>query len=99
MEIELQLTCGACPEQYNAYVDGRLCGYLRLRHGCFRVDFPDCGEKTIYEAYPKGDGIFYDDEREEYLNTAKALLREWIIDTDYLGDNPEGFKTWQNLNV
>lgn len=95
MEINLVQTCGACPEQYNAYVGDRLVGYLRLRHGCFRVDFPDCGEKTIYEAYPDGDGFFTADERDGYLNIAKAHLKEWIEDTDFLGENPEGFKTWQ----
>lgn len=95
MEVELKQTCGACPEQYNAYVGDKLVGYLRLRHGVFSVDFPDCGEKTIYEAYPDGDGMFTSDEREGYLNTAKALLKEWVVDTDYLGDNPERFKTWQ----
>lgn len=95
MEIELKMTCGACPEQYNAYVGDKLVGYLRLRHGRFRVDFPDCGETEIYSAYPKGDGIFYDDEREGYLNIAKSLLKEWIEKTDFLGDNPEGYKTWQ----
>lgn len=95
MDIELVKTCSCAPEQYNAYVGEKLVGYLRLRHGVFRVDFPDCGETTIYQAYPKGDGIFCEDEREGYLNEAKALLKEWVEDTDYLGNNPEGYKTWQ----
>lgn len=31
--------------------------------------------KTVYEAYPKGDGRFADDERSQFLNEAcKAIL-------------------------
>lgn len=73
-EIELRQTCGACPEQYEAFLDGKQVGYLRLRHGWFRVDYPDCGGETIYEAEPKGDGMFEDDEREFYLNEAKEAI-------------------------
>lgn len=36
-DIELRQTCAACPEQYDAYLNGELVGYLRLRHGHFRV--------------------------------------------------------------
>ena len=66
----------ACPEQYNAYLGGKQVGYLRLRHGAFSVDFPDCGGETIYEASPAGDGIFADDERDYYLRFAvDAILK------------------------
>lgn len=73
-KIELVLTCTACPEQYDAYLDGEQVGYLRLRHGEFRVDFPDVGGETIYEAHPKGDGCFFDDEKEFYLNEARKAI-------------------------
>ena len=73
-DIVLEMTCGACPEQYDAYLDGMLVGYFRLRHGTFRVDFPDCGGETVYRAYPKGDGIFDDDEREFYLLEGKKAI-------------------------
>lgn len=72
--IELRMTCGACPEQYDAFLDGEQVGYLRLRHGWFRVDFPDCGGETIYQASPIGDGIFMDEERERYLLKAKEAI-------------------------
>jgi hypothetical protein len=69
--ITLKLSCGACPEQYDAFdEDGKQVGYLRLRHGHFRVDYPDCGGETIYEAHPMGDGIFDDEERDYYLRFA-----------------------------
>lgn len=69
-------TCSACPEQYDVYKGKMRIGYLRLRHGFFRADYPDCGGETVYEAEPKGDGIFEDDERDKYLNEAvEALLK------------------------
>lgn len=69
------LTCGACPEQYDVFLGQLQIGYLRLRHGAFRADYPDCGGETVYEASPRGDGKFEDDERDHYLRFAlKALL-------------------------
>lgn len=79
--IVLKLTCGACPEQYDAYDDANgmvMVGYLRLRHGAFRVDFPDCGGETIFEACPRGDGEFYDDERDHYLKLAVDAIEKRI---------------------
>ena len=73
--LDLQMTCGACPEQYDVFKDGKIVGYYRLRHGLFTVDYPDCGAETIYEAEPKGDGIFEADERVMYLtNAMNAIL-------------------------
>jgi hypothetical protein len=73
-DIRLEKTCGACPEQYDAYLGAERVGYLRLRHGHFRVDCPECGGETVYEAEPNGDGIFEHDEREEYLALATAAI-------------------------
>jgi hypothetical protein len=98
-DIRLDLTCGACPEQYDAYVseDGvdRQVGYLRLRHGAFRVDYPDCGGKTLFSANPKGDGAFDDDEREHYLKMAR-----WAIAAEENGERfidfvLDGIEGWQ----
>jgi hypothetical protein len=51
-------------------------GYLRLRHGEFRADYPDCGGESVYFAEPKGDGSFEPDERDKYLGEAvEALLK------------------------
>ena len=72
---ELILTCGACPEQYDVFLGKVKIGYLRLRHGRFYASYPDCGGEVVYSSFPKGDGIFGDDEREEELTKAvKALL-------------------------
>lgn len=52
-------------------------GYLRLRHGHFRAEAPDCGGETVYEAWPKGDGMFDDDERLQHLTTALLCIDGW----------------------
>lgn len=70
----LELTCGACPEQYDVYRGPLQVGYLRLRHGEFRADVPDCGGETVYEAEPEGDGEFTDTERDGYLRAAVAAI-------------------------
>lgn len=74
-QIELVMTCAACPEQYDAFYEGKKVGYLRLRHGEFRVDFPECGDETIfYSEEMQGDGKFEDDERDEFLLKAKQAI-------------------------
>jgi hypothetical protein len=78
--IRLVQTCGACPEQYDAFIGETKVGYLRLRHGTFRVDVPDCCEETIFEAEPEGDGIFEAGEREGYLSQAKVAIAAWLED-------------------
>jgi hypothetical protein len=71
MRIKLVRTSVAVPEQYDAFdASGEQVGYLRLRHGRFRVDVPTNGGRTIFEASPRGDGIFDDDERDFYLQQA-----------------------------
>lgn len=76
-EIEgakLVRTCFACPEQYDVFLDEVQIGYLRLRHGTFRAEYPDCGGEVVYMASPEGDGIFCDDERTHFLTEAVQNL-------------------------
>lgn len=70
-------TCSACPEQYEVFDEktGKQVAYLRLRHGWFRADVPECGGETVYESHPNGDGIFDDDERMAELGAAIAAVR------------------------
>lgn len=78
-KINLIQTCGACPEQYDAFdKEGKQVGYLRLRHGCFTVEYPSCGGETVYIAEPIGDGIFELEERDFYLKQAKKAIRKAI---------------------
>ncbi len=78
-DIELVQTCGACPEQYDAFLGGKMVGYLRLRHGYFYVSYPYVGGETVYEAYPDGDGCFdSEEERGYHLRNAKHAIIEKI---------------------
>lgn len=74
MDIRLEMTCRACPEQYDAFVGDKQVGYLRLRHGHFSVEFPDCGGEILYEASTIGDGIFDDSERDNHIQRAKDAI-------------------------
>lgn len=87
--IRLVLTCSACPEQYDAFdSDGRKAGYLRLRHGGFTVEYPDCGGETIYQASPIGDGEFLDEERDRYLRFAVDAIERRIANAGPFGEAP-----------
>lgn len=75
--VELKLTCAAMPEQYEAFLDGRQVGYLRLRHGTFRAHYPDHMASPVYIAQTLGDGWFEDSEREDQIRAALvAVLKE-----------------------
>lgn len=88
----LDRTCLACPEQYDVFAGDLQVAYFRLRHGRFRVDVPDCGGETIYEASPEGDGIFTDNERMRYLTEAITAVQTYYANhkwytQDYSLDN------------
>jgi len=83
--LDLVCTCASHPEQYEVYDSENKVAYFRLRHGCFRVDVPDCGGETIYEVSTKGDGLFYADERQKHLAEAVKLVRRWVQDKEVEG--------------
>ncbi len=69
---KLVCTSVACPEQYDVFsADEQQVGYLRLRHGIFRADYPDCGGETVYTSNPTGDGTFESEER--LIELVKAI--------------------------
>lgn len=70
-------TCEACPEQYDMLNSkGETVGYFRLRHGKFRVYYPNYLGELVYLAEPDGDGVFMDYERKFYLEKgAQAVIR------------------------
>jgi hypothetical protein len=43
-----QLTCFACPEQYDVYKGDEQVAYIRLRWGALRATVPDVGGEEIY---------------------------------------------------
>ena len=75
-KIYLEQTCGACPEQYDAYrEDGKYFGYFRLRHGFFTVD--NANDDLVYSSRPEGDGCFETEERKlELCRGVQALLKD-----------------------
>jgi hypothetical protein len=83
MRIKFVQTSPACPEQYDAFdEEDNQVGYLRLRHGRFRVDFPHHNGETIYEARPSGDGIFDDEEKNFFLQQAYNAIARRLSRTD-----------------
>ena len=72
--LKIDLTCCACPEQYDIYRGRVLVAYYRLRHGEFTVEMPDCGDKCVFYAAPNGDGIFDCNERLIYLTKAMRIV-------------------------
>lgn len=84
-DLEFELTCGACPEQYDVYceIEGVRCqvGYVRLRGGVIRCDFLECGGDTIYRhSFEDGWKGCFDDEKERWLHLSKIadILKEKI---------------------
>jgi hypothetical protein len=73
-KLELILLSNGCPEQYDVLIDGERAGYLRLRHGCLRANYPDFGGERVYQAEPTGDGIFDDGERGKYIGEALTAI-------------------------
>ncbi len=58
---------------------GPVVGYLRLRHGEFRVTCSDVGGEEVYYAEPNGDGMFDPEEREFHLEKAKLAIEHWLL--------------------
>jgi hypothetical protein len=74
--LEIKLSCGACPEQYEVFKDGVQVAYYRLRHGEFTVNAPSVFSEQILTVEPNGDGIFDDNERLKYLTMAMRKVIE-----------------------
>lgn len=80
-DFSFHLTCGACPEQYDVRdKHGSQVAYLRLRHGTYRCDVPDCGGDTLFYAHPQGDGIFVEEEREKYIMATIREIKKYYND-------------------
>ncbi len=75
-----ELTCFACPEQYDVTdrSTGQQVAYFRLRHGRFTVTSPDVEGDLVHQTYPDGDGQFTAEERSGELNRALASLTNFL---------------------
>lgn len=78
--LRFEVTCHVCPEQYDVFDgSGKQVGYVRLRHGVFRVDYPDCMEESLIREEIEDDGVFEDEgRRTEWLTKASAAINERI---------------------
>lgn len=78
-------TCDVCPEQYDVLnLDGKMVGYVRLRHGQLTAEVPDVGGDLVYSTVVGNDGFvgcFVDDEeRIHYLvEIAKAINSRVVV--------------------
>jgi len=79
-ELNFIGTCGSCPEQYDVVnSDGYYVGYIRLRGGNFRVEFPDINGMTLFTDRFEDNwkGCFdSEDERMKYLEIAATCINE-----------------------
>lgn len=68
VNFDFERTCGACPEQYDVYLEGNQVGYVRLRWGSLRCDYPNVGGETIYQHSFRDafSGCFDNDEQRDY---------------------------------
>ena len=88
-ELNLEMTCGGVPEQYDVFdKEGELVAYFRLRHGTFTAVVPDVGGKLIYHMeYLEEDdeyrpGMFAPLERRRYLTEAILAVEKAIKKTN-----------------
>lgn len=81
MKLTLVQTCGSCPEQYDAYLEDELIGYMRLRHGHFPAEHRG---KVVHSSAPEGQGYFINqEERRHHLHLAcKAILEAHLFHGD-----------------
>lgn len=80
MRVKLVQTCGACPEQYDGYINGKQVAYFRLRWGLFTVECPDCEGELVYrhEFNDRLLGMFEsEEERGEHLTRACEQVLKW----------------------
>ena len=82
-EFEIYCTSSACPEQYDVIWRGLQVGYLRLRHGIFKVEYPTVDGVTLFEdTIEDGDGMFESDEqRYLYLGAAFEVITTKLNET------------------
>lgn len=89
----LELTCFACPEQYDVFAGDHQVAYFRLRHGQFYAACPDVGGDVVYDVDTDGDGVFDDEERVKHLTNAILAVQEYYINRKWDKENP----IWYNM--
>ena len=78
--LRLELTCFACPEQYDVYHGDTLVGYIRYRWGHLKcnpvVDKEYMFENDIFfwDSGDQYDGIIPEDKKEKLLEKCKEAI-------------------------
>ncbi len=102
MDFKLELTCGACPEQYDVLdrATGEKIAYLRLRHGHFRAEYPYDNGDIVYEADTIGDGVFEESERAIHIGKALLAIREAMGNNKAITEYEKAMEgvTWKHFS-
>ncbi|MDR6548520.1 hypothetical protein J2810_004610 [Chryseobacterium rhizosphaerae] len=61
-------------EVYHVYLNSEQVGYIQLKYGILRVEYPEAGGELLLRKFPKGDNVFELDERNYYLEEAKKAI-------------------------
>ena len=84
--IRLECTCGACPEQYDMFIDDAQVGYIRYRWGHLacrpcKSDGTIDWDNTVFEWEHPNDGwsgIIPDDQRDTLLQQCKNAVAKYV---------------------
>ena len=95
MKLFFNLTCEACPEQYDVLDtenDNKIVAYVRFRWGHLSCTVPDVGGTVIYSAESRDNayrGVFStEEERVYYLEEIKQhILRHYYVQTFFKSKN------------
>lgn len=65
-------------EEYAAYCDYQMVGYLKIQNGHFSVRCPNADGMLVCSGHPNGDNEFESYERNRYLNDGCKKIKEWM---------------------
>lgn len=67
----IEMTCSACPSQWDAKTTQGEYVYIRVRHGYFRLDVEG---QTVFDGYPHDiDGVMSTSEMIEYVQQSGKI--------------------------
>jgi hypothetical protein len=76
-DITIECRSISNPEEYEALLNGKQIGYLRLQDGHFTVKYGVSSGTLVWESFPEGNNEFTAQERPLYLKIAKQKLFDY----------------------